>query len=239
MTKSGKSNFFLCDSNKYQGITEFFNLFETATTTSTTAKNIEDYFAYALKIYIEDKNPLIFIGPFVSLSKISNTKFVGNLKKKELERVDSKDMFGLGSNMAMVLYNNELVINHIPLFERCCHMQTEFNKNGLEVLTNIEKYGVIDGIEELKKVVESDSRIARRLTKMNQDPARVKAFFSNIKDVNDVLNDQKFKKQFEGIVLINDKLKYDDSKRQQFITLIADAAYQSIVGKQKRIDNSI
>lgn len=98
---------------------------------------------------------------------------------------------------------------------------------------------MIDGIVDFKNITEEDARIARRLTKMNKDPERVKGFFSNIENVSRVLKDPSFKQQFEGIEFNAGKLQFSSDKRQQFVTLIADAAYESIVGKQKRIDHSL
>ncbi|MDT2604816.1 DUF4868 domain-containing protein [Enterococcus pseudoavium] len=240
MVRPEKKNFFICESSKYEGVETFYNQFYDKTPfSSTKGKNVKNFIAYALKIYISEDDYLCFIGPFTSLSQVKKTRFVGNLNDKELTKVNSEHMFGLSPNMAMLMHDNEVLFNNIPIFEKCCEMSTEFKKNASEVIDTIDKYNVITGIQDLKSTVQEDERIARRLTKMNQDPERVKSFFSNIKNVKKVLNDPSFKERFSGIEFESGKLEYKSEKRQQFVTLIADAAYESIVGRQKRIDHSL
>lgn len=240
MTRAEKNSFFICETSKYDGVNNFYDKFDKQKHYSSTKdKNITNFIAYALKIYISDDDYVCFIGAFTSLSRIKKAKFVGNLKDEKLTKVNSEYMFGLNPTMALLMYDNEVIINNIPIFEKCCEMDTEFKKNASEVIDTIDKYGVINGIEEFKNTVQDDERIARRLTKMNQDPERVKSFFSNIRSVRKVLNDKSFKERFDGIKFVNGKLEYKPEKRQQFVTLIADAAYESIVGKQKRIDHSL
>ncbi|WP_301406218.1 Kiwa anti-phage protein KwaB-like domain-containing protein, partial [Enterococcus entomosocium] len=153
--------------------------------------------------------------------------------------LDTNDTFGFSKNIAMVIYDDEVLIKHLPIFEKCCQMETEFKKNSAEVLNSIASFKFIDNIEELLHTAEKDTRIARRLTKMNSDPDRVKAFFTNKDRVKLVLKDPEFNDKFKGIEYNGSTLVYDSKLRQQFITLISDASYESIVGGQKRIDNSL
>jgi hypothetical protein len=228
MSRPEKKNFFVCETFE-----------EDKHYSSTEGKNVTNFIAYALKIYLTNDEHVCFVGAFTSLSQIKKTKFVGNLKDKKLTKVESDNMFGLSPTMALLMYNKEVIINNIPIFEKCCELSTEFKKNASDVIDIINEYGVLKGIDEFRATAQDDERIARRLTKMNQDPERVKSFFSNISSVKKVLKDESFKERFEGIEFINGKLEYKADKRQQFVTLIADAAYESIVGRQKRIDHSL
>lgn len=240
ISRPEKTDFLLCESSKYEGVTNFYNQFSGKNHfSSTKGKSVTSFTAYALKIFISENDYLCYVGPFTSLSKVSKTKFIGNLTNEKLTKVNSDHMFGLSPSMAMVMYNEEILINNIPIFEKCCEMSTEFKKNASNVIDTIDEYGVITHIDEFRSTANDDSRIARRLTKMNQDPERVKGFFSNIKNVKKVLSDPSFRERFEGIEFVNGKLEYRSEKRQQFVTLIADAAYESIVGGQKRIDHSL
>lgn len=240
MSRPEKKNFFVCETSKYDGVSKFYEKFEEDKHySSTEGKNVTNFIAYALKIYLTNDKHVCFVGAFTSLSQIKKTKFVGNLKDKKLTKVESDNMFGLSPTMALLMHNKEVIINNIPIFEKCCELSTEFKKNASDVIDIINEYGVLKGIDEFRATAQDDERIARRLTKMNQDPERVKSFFSNISSVKKVLKDESFKERFEGIEFINGKLEYKADKRQQFVTLIADAAYESIVGRQKRIDHSL
>jgi hypothetical protein len=240
MSRPEKKNFFVCETSKYDGVSKFYEKFEEDKHySSTEGKNVTNFIAYALKIYLTNDEHVCFVGAFTSLSQIKKTKFVGNLKDKKLTKVESDNMFGLSPTMALLMNNKEVIINNIPIFEKCCELSTEFKKNASDVIDIINEYGVLKGIDEFRATAQDDERIARRLTKMNQDPERVKSFFSNISSVKKVLKDESFKERFEGIEFINGKLEYKADKRQQFVTLIADAAYESIVGRQKRIDHSL
>ncbi|EGP5272437.1 Kiwa anti-phage protein KwaB-like domain-containing protein [Enterococcus faecium] len=240
MDHTGKKSFLTTSINEYTGIKSFIQMFQDDNPADTIKDVSTDKFiAYAVEVTIPNGLNFIFVGEFSKLSKISRMKLVGNLQNNKFRKLDTHDTFGFSKNIAMVVYNDEVLINHITLFEKCCQMETEFKKKSAAVLKEIEGYGFIDNIEELIKTSERDSRIARRLTKMNSDPQRVEAFFTNKHKVREVLTDPEFKDKFEGIEYNGKVLKYDSKLRQQFITLISDAAYKSIVGGQKRIDNSL
>ncbi|EGO8938097.1 DUF4868 domain-containing protein, partial [Enterococcus faecalis] len=228
------------EKDDYDGIKNFIDLFDDVKPADTIKGiDVEEFIAYSVHVKTPEGLEFIFVGEFSKLSKVSKMKIVGNLKDNKFKKLDTSDTFGFSKNIAMVIYDDEILINHIPLFEKCCQMETEFKKNSAEVLKSIESFNFIDNISDLLDTAEKDTRIARRLTKMNSDPERVKAFFTNKKRVKLVLEDPEFKDKFEGIDYNGETIKYDKKLRQQFVTLISDAAYQSIVGGQKRIDHSL
>lgn len=240
MDHTGQKNFLKTSKNNFEGIKSFINLFEDDEPAGTiNGVEMDDFIAYAVQVLVPNGLQFTFVGEFSRLSKVSKMKVVGNLTNNSFKKLSTKDTFGFSKNVAMVIYSDEVLINHIPLFEKCCQMETEFKKNSAEVLTKIEEFGFIDNIDDLIETSSKDSRIARRLTKMNSDPKRVEAFFTNRHKVAEVIDDPEFKGKFEGITYNGEKLIYDPNLRQQFVTLISDAAYESIVGGQKRIDNSL
>lgn len=198
-----------------------------------------EFIAYGIKVMFLDDSYFCYIGEFTSISKVTKMGLIGNLTNNQLKRLNKKNVFGFNPKMSLMIYEDEILISNVRMFEICCDMKKEFIKKSKEVINKINEYGVINNIDQLDITCDGDSRIARRLTKMYSDPERVEAFFSNVDKVDEVLNSKKFKDKFEGIEYRNGKLEYDPKYRQQFITLIADAAYRSVVGGQERIDKSL
>lgn len=235
-----QNQYLISKSSDFEGIEKFIKKFEVDTFLKDI-KGIEeqDFFAYAIKVTFLDSSYFCYVGEFTSISKVSKMSIVGNLKDNKLTRVSKNDTFGFNKKISLVIFDKEILINDIRLFEKCCNMEKEFIDKSKKVIKEINSYGVINNIDKLEITCQDDPRIARRLTKMNADPERVKAFFTNVNKVNKVLKSKKFANKFKGISYKNGKLEYDDKYRQQFVTLIADAAYKSIVGGQERIDNSL
>lgn len=240
MEHAGNKDLVVAQSKDYDGIKEFIKLFKDKTPPSSIkGQEMDSFIAYAVCVSIPNETNFTFVGEFSGLSKVSKMKVVGNLTDRKFKELDVKTTYGFSKNVAMVVYDDEVLIKHINIFEKCCSMKTEFIKKAKTVLEDIKEYNFIDHVDELINVASEDQRIARRLTKMNSDPERVKAFFTNRSKVNSVLKDSAFEGKFEGISYNGEKLKFDSKYRQQFITLISDAAYQSIVGGQKRLDKSL
>lgn len=234
------SNYTKVGKDKFDGTKFFWNLIEEEKyQTTTKGYETEDFFAYGFKVKLSNNQWFAYIGELSSLSKLSKTKILGNLNNDRLKKIERKDHIGFNKNMSMILSDNQILIKNIRIFEKCCDMNTEFIKQSKLVIDNMEKHGAIKNIDQLKITASDDPRIARRLTKLNNDPGRVSAFFKNVKEVTKVLNDKELSEHFKGIHFDGKQLEYDEKLRQQFITLIADAAYVSIVGRKKRIDKSL
>lgn len=240
MAHAGNENLVVAQSKDYDGIKEFIELFQDTTPpNSIKGQEMDSFIAYAVCVSVPNEVNFTFVGEFSGLSKVSKMKIVGNLTDEKFKELDAETTYGFSKNIAMVIYGDEVLIKNINIFEKCCSMKTVFKTNARTVLNDIKSYDFIDNIDELITASDSDQRIARRLTKMNSDPDRVKAFFTNSSRVTEVLEDSAFKNKFQGIVYNGKTLKFESKYRQQFITLISDAAYQSIVGGQKRLDNSL
>lgn len=239
VTKTNKQ-YLTSSSEDFDGIALFIDKINNSDFLDDTEGISEsEFIAYGIKVTFLDDSYFCYMGEFTSISKVSKMTLLGNLSNNQLKKVSKNNVFGFNPKMALMIYGNEILINNVKMFETCCNMEKEFIKKSKEVINEINRYGVINNIDQLVLTCNDDPRIARRLTKMHSDPERVKAFFSNVKKVNKVLNSEKFKDKFDGIKYRNGKLDYDPKYRQQFITLIADAAYKSVVGGQERIDNSL
>lgn len=234
------NNFVIVEKDKFDGTKIFWDLIEKEEyQTTMKGYSTEDFFAYGFKVKLSNDQWFAYIGELSSLSRLSKTKILGNLSDDRLKKVEKKDHIGFNKNMSMILSDDQILIKNIRIFEKFCDMDTEFIKQSKLVLESIKAHNAIKNIDKLEITASDDPRIARRLTKLNNDPTRVSAFFGNIKNVNKVLKDKEFSEHFKGIKFDGKQLEYDEKLRQQFITLIADAAYKSIVGNKKRIDKSL
>ncbi|MGX2946109.1 Kiwa anti-phage protein KwaB-like domain-containing protein [Enterococcus alishanensis] len=235
---SGKfdKEYYKTTSKKYAGVKNFIDSFKDDLLDDITGLNEKSFFAYAVKVHLGDQY-FIFIAPFSEVSRISATKIMGNLKNNKITKLDSTNTVGFSSSISIIIKSNELLIlNNLRIFEKCCGMKTEFQEKAKHLLSKIAEFDTIDDFDELVKSIESDSVIAKRLTKMNQNYLRVESFFNNKKEIQKVLNDEAFKEKFKDIKFIDNKLKFEKKNRHAFITLISDACYETIVGKTKGID---
>ncbi|MFW3611029.1 Kiwa anti-phage protein KwaB-like domain-containing protein [Staphylococcus caprae] len=235
--RRGETGFYLINKNDYTQVSEFIERINNDTRIKTSKNiDIDEFIAYVIAIEYSTNNYVYYIGEISALSSLNKTKFIGNITDDKLKKINEKNLVGFNQTMAMFIHDNEMLINQIRIFEKLCNMHTEFEKLAKELLDTISSYDVINNFEEFKASVEMDNKFKRRLAKLNETPDRVIAFLENIDNVKDVLDSPDFKDKFEGIKLEDNKLKYEKTKTQQFITLISDSAYESIVGKQKRLD---
>ncbi len=99
-------------------------------------------------------------------------------------------------------------LNNLRIFEKCCGMKAEFVKGAQSLLQNIAQFDSIEDLGELQKVIESDSVVAKRLTKLNQSFERVQSFF-NRRKVENLVNDDAFKDKFRisNTIMVNYNLR--------------------------------
>ncbi|EHT1795060.1 DUF4868 domain-containing protein [Staphylococcus pseudintermedius] len=231
--------YYCIENDKYNGVKKFDELLKNDKLESTSGYDINDFFAYCIEICICNTETFYYVGQITALSKLSKTKLIGNITDKKLKRINNDELFGINNNMGFVSFNSEFLINQISIFEKYTQMNSEFVKSAKDFVKVLSEMDVIENIDEMKLQFETDSIIARRLSKLSEYPDRVKNFFDNKEEINKVLESDEFKDKFKGIKYVNGKLLYDNEYRNQFITLISDSAYESIVGKEKRIDETL
>ena len=237
--RRGDKGFYLIKKDDYTQVSNFFEAIKNDTRIKTSKDfDIDDFIAYVVTIEYSSNKYVYYIGEISALTSLNKTKFIGNITDKKLKKISEKNLVGFNQTMAMFIHDNEMLINQIRIFEKLCNMHTEFKKIADELLETISSYKVIDNFEEFKNEVEIDDKFSRRLAKLSETPDRVIAFLKNIENAKDVLASPDFKDKFKGIILKENKLVYDKTMTQQFITLISDSAYESIVSKQKRLDET-
>ncbi|TFI61426.1 hypothetical protein CKN63_12420 [Carnobacterium divergens] len=220
----------------YNGVDKFIKLFDEEKLDNIKGLDETDFFAYAVKVLMDDEW-FIFIAPFAKVSKISATKVIGNLKNEKLTKLENENTVGFSSSISMIIQKNQILMtNNLRHFEKCCGMHSEFKKRAESILGKIAEFDSIEDIEDLMKTIDSDSVIAKRLTKMDQHYDRVASFFENKNEVKKVLEDEAFKEKFKDVKYENGKIKFEKKNRHVFITLISDACYETLVGKTKGID---
>ncbi|EDN7416515.1 DUF4868 domain-containing protein, partial [Listeria monocytogenes] len=200
--------------------------------------HLNQIFAYGVGVSLEELE-FMYFGSFTMISKIKKGRILANLNNSELKVIKRNETLGLDGSVKVIWSEDEILALNTQFFERLFDLTKLYRDECKSVLSTISGYAVIDNMEDLVEHAISDTRIAKRLTKLNNDPERVKAFFKNVKNVEEVLKSPNLKERFDGIKYIDEKLVYDESCKHKFITLIADAAYKSIVGQQERVDKSL
>ncbi|WP_270995648.1 Kiwa anti-phage protein KwaB-like domain-containing protein [Listeria seeligeri] len=199
---------------------------------------LNQIFAYGVRVCLEEFE-FMYFGSFTMISKIKKGRILANLNNSELKVIKRNETLGLDGSVKVIWSGNEILALNTQFFERLFDLTKMYRNECKSVLSTISEYAVIDNMEDLIEHAISDTRIAKRLTKLNSDPERVKAFFENVNNVEEVLNSPNLKEKFDGIKYMDEKLVYDEGGKHKFITLITDAAYKSIVGQQERVDKSL
>ncbi|EFQ8102912.1 DUF4868 domain-containing protein, partial [Listeria monocytogenes] len=150
---------------------------------------INQVFAYSVRVKLETDNYLYFFGSFKNLAKIKKGKVIGNLKKNELVSLESNSVLGLDGNIKLLFWENDILIRQTRFFEKLCDLSKLYKNESQKVLKVISEYAVIENMTRLTELANENILIARRLTKLNSDPERVKNFFKNVENVEKVLQD--------------------------------------------------
>lgn len=207
---------------------------------------MEDFIAYAGKVTGKVNNKdekFTFFGKFTSLSKVSNNGFMANLKDGTFKKVKD-EVYGFSQNIDFVEFNKNLqLFGTISLFDRLFNMDEYYRVEAKKLLNDKIITDNIDDSQQLIEDIGNDGMSSKRLAKLSADPGRIKAFVSHMeKNISEVLDSKEITlAKFKGIEYDKKtgKLKYETKKKREFISLIADAPYKSIVGEQVRIDKSL
>ncbi|EAG9846008.1 DUF4868 domain-containing protein, partial [Listeria monocytogenes] len=109
--------------------------------------------------------------------------------KNELVSLESNSVLGLDGNIKLLFWENDILIRQTRFFEKLCDLSKLYKNESQKVLKVISEYAVIENMTRLTELANENILIARRLTKLNSDPERVKNFFKNVENVEKVLQD--------------------------------------------------
>lgn len=193
--------------------------------------DISKFSFYCLTIQLDDDDELIIFRRLTKFKKLQKG-IVGRFISGDFEKIDS-DILGIDGQIDIIGYDSELtIINHISM-ERIFDIKTQYQESAKQTLVMIKETERIENFEQFEEDSISDGRVIRGLTKLLQDPDRVKRSLENIDKVKELVDVVDLDIKFSD----DDKLIYERKDQLQNITLIIrDAYYQSLINERVGVD---
>ncbi|WP_163537399.1 Kiwa anti-phage protein KwaB-like domain-containing protein [Gracilibacillus sp. YIM 98692] len=194
--------------------------------------DISKFSFYCLVIQLEDDDKLLIFRRLTKFKKLQKG-IVGRFISGDFEQIDS-DLLGIDGQIDIIGYDSELTVaNHISM-ERIFDIKTQYQESAKKTLAMIKETNRIENFEQFEEDSINDGRVIRGLTKLLQDPERVKRSLENIEKVKELVDvvdlDIKFSED-------DSKLLYERKDQLQNITLIIrDAYYQSFINERLGVD---
>ncbi|MBC1792866.1 DUF4868 domain-containing protein [Listeria booriae] len=203
---------------------------------------------YVVKIKCEGYS-FLYIGGLSEVKRLKKNALLANLTNTKLKKISGNDIIGFNSDVGIVFSGNEVLFTKVGLFESIFDLTKEITVKTESILSEIETLEkessangniAVENLYILKDYTKHDKRVAKRLAKIDKEKDILKAFFSNIDGIREVLESDDFKSEFEGIHYNKgtNTLVIDEGAVHKFVTLLSDAPYESIIAKKKRIDGA-
>lgn len=197
-----------------------------------TPGDISKFTFYCLVIQLEGENKIHI---FRRVTKFKRLKkgVVGTFVSGDFKKIDA-DLLGIDSYVDIVGYNSQLTIaNHISM-ERIFDIKTQYQESAKQTLAMIKETNKIENFEQFEDDSINDGRVIRGLTKLLQDPERVKRSFENFEKVKELVSVVDLDINFSED---GNKLLYERKDQLQDITMIIrDAYYQSFITERVGVD---
>ena len=145
--------------------------------------------------------------------------------------LDPKGILGIDNNIDLLIYDNQIYIFHHIAFERIFKLRNEFKEKAEKVLNNKIFKEKISNFDNLKKDALNNRNYIKRLAKL--EGKNVTLFLDKIEKTEKVI--EKFSLDIE---VENEKLIYrDNTQAGNFINLMQDSYYQTLIGEKQGIDD--
>lgn len=194
--------------------------------------DVSKFTFYCLVIQLADDEKLFFFRRVTKFKRLQKG-IVGQFVSGDFEKVDA-ELLGIDNYIDIIGYNSELTVaNHISM-ERIFDIKTQYQESAKRTLAMIKETNRIENFKQFEEDSINDGRVIRGLTKLLQDPDRVKTCFENFEKVKELVNvvelDIKFNED-------GNKLLYERKDQLQNITLIIrDAYYQAFITERLGVD---
>lgn len=156
--------------------------------------------------------------------------FIGTINNGTFTKLDSDNFVGIDNDIDFILYDDEIyILNHIS-FERILKLSDEFKEAAVKVLNNDVFKKRIENFDKLKSKALENRNYVKRLAKLKNDNFTL--FLDKIDKTKKVIE------QFNlDIEVKKDKLVFrDDSQVGNFINLMQDSYYRTLIGDHNGID---
>lgn len=212
-------------SESWNKITQSFAL---PTDSSTVKVKCYAFFTYELET---NDNKKMYVLRRINKVKAIKSGILGKLLDGKFSKIETSNLLGIDNAIDLLIYENKIwVFKHIAL-ERIFKLKDEFKEKAKEVLENKKFTGRIKNFNKLKKRALKNGNYVKRLAKLH-DNSQVTLFLDEIDKTKIVI--EKFNLDIE---VENENLIYrDETQVGNFINLMKDSYYQTLIGEADGID---
>ena len=158
--------------------------------------------------------------------------FLGRLMDDKFEKLDASKLLGIDATVDIIVDGRDILIIQHTAFERIFDLDREFVEAAKEVLSNPKLGEKIEGFKQLKEDLLDNGSYVKRVSKLkNRKNAMV---FLDAPE-----NTKKAIDEFRLNIPISSSNKYvytEKSQLGEFINLMQDAYYKTIIGGEKGTD---
>lgn len=158
--------------------------------------------------------------------------FLGRLMDDKFEKLDASKLLGIDATVDIIVDGHDILIIQHTAFERIFDLDGEFVEAAKEVLSNPKLGEKIEGFKQLKEDLLDNGSYVKRVSKLkNRKNAMV---FLDAPE-----NTKKAIDEFRLNIPISPSNKYvytGKSQLGEFINLMQDAYYETIIGGEKGTD---
>lgn len=187
-----------------------------------------DFFTYELKSI--DNKP-IYVFRKINKMKTLKRGILGEIVKGSFNKIQSSKLLGIDNAIDFIVIGSKIFIFHHISLERVLKLKDKFKDKAKEVLSNTEFAKKIKNFDKLKERALENGNYVKRLAKLYKNDG-VTTFLDKINVTKDVIE------QFDlDIEVNNGKLIYrDETQIGNFVNLMQDSYYRTLIGNQNGID---
>lgn len=193
-----------------------------------------DFFIYEFPSNVPDEEP-VYAFRRTRKMKFLKKGFIGRLfTEGYFSDLELKDLIGVDDYIDFIIYKDEiLILQHIS-FERILKLNNQFTELAKKVLSNKKFSEKIVGFDKLKEGALSNANYVKRLSKLGSDNNPT-LFLEDLKATKNV--SEEFNLEIR-IDVEKDQIFYeDDSQLGNFINLMQDAYYHTLIGNKSGVDD--
>jgi hypothetical protein len=191
-----------------------------------------DFFVYEFcPEHTEENSKKIFAFRRTKKFKSFKKGFIGHLIEGHFKKLENENLLGTDGIVDVIVYGENIAILQHIAFERIFHISNEFYENAKKVLSNKKFNKKIANFNQLKNDALKNGNYVKRLSKLGD--SNVPTLF-----IEDLEATKKVVDSFNlGLSIKDDKIEYnDETQLGNFISLMQDAYYKTLIGNQNGVD---
>ena len=217
------------NSNDYiNKLNEIFSSLKQPMVLNDIDPNSFDFFTYEFK---STNGKPIYVFRKINRMKALKKGILGEIANGSFTKIKSSKLLGIDNAIDFIVIDDKIFIFHHISLERVLKLNDQFKDKAKDVLSNDEFAEKIKNFDELKKRALENGNYVKRLAKLYKNDG-ITAFLEKIDRTKSVID------QFNLDIEVNKgQLIYrDETQIGNFVNLMQDSYYKTLIGNQNGID---